>query len=501
MYADEWTDKRLEALEKRITRVYRQANKELTATAKAYWDNFEARYQQELKAYHEGKYTEQQFRDWYKAQVARGSHWEKMRDNAAERITQANQTAANYINDDLPGTYAFNHNAEIASAVNAGYASIGMSFEMYDENTVKRLLKDQPDLLPEARINIPKDQKWNKRKITEAVTSAIIQSKHPSQLADALQEVTGMNRTSAVRNARTMTTGAQNGGRQQSYEDLASNGVAVQKQWIATLDSRTRDSHRDLDGEIVDYKDTFSNGLEYPGDRAGDPAEVYNCRCTMRAIFDENRKNRAMSYRGKNADAAYEDGEAIKKTVSKIRETSAEIKKKTKANISAIESDKYREAFNGLLSPKADGVICRMSRKVVKVNDGTTNESYVLIDKNGDKSRFMNAGAHGGTIDTTFLRGKEENSVVLVHNHPLSGTFSRNDIATLNENKELCGMIAAAHDGTVYRISTKGGEKTDDNIFLCYNKIKSNTANEEEIIREIAKKYGWSYKREVCIDR
>lgn len=338
MYADEWTDERLAQLEKRITRVYKQASKELTATGNAYWKHFEERYQQELKAYHDGKYTEQQFRDWYKAQVARGKHWEKMRDNAAERITQANKIAADYINDDLPGTYAFNHNAEIATAVNAGYASLGMSFEMYDEDTVKRLLKDQPDLLPKARISIPKDQQWNKKKITEAVTSAIIQGKHPSQLADALHEVTGMNRTSAVRNARTMTTSAQNGGRQQSYEDLASNGVEVQKQWIATLDSRTRDSHRELDGEIVDYKDTFSNGLEYPGDRAGDPAEVYNCRCTMRAIFDENRKNRAMSYRGKNADAAYEDGEAIESTIKNIK--SKPQRDKTGYNICHIADEK-----------------------------------------------------------------------------------------------------------------------------------------------------------------
>lgn len=496
MYADEWTDERLAQLEKRITRVYKQASKELKATAKDYWESFDVRYQQELKAYHEGKYTEQQFRDWYKAQVARGKHWERMRDNAAERITQANQIAADYINDEMPGIFAFNHNAEIAAAVNAGYASIGMSFEMYDENTVKWLLKDQPDLLPEAKIDIPKDKRWNRKKLTEAVVSATIQGKSPSQLADSLQEITGMNRTSAIRNARSMTTTAENGGRQKSYDDLASFDINVKKQWIATLDSRTRESHREVDGEIVDRKDTFSNGLMYPGDRSGDPSEWYNCRCTMGGVLDENSGKKAVTYRGKNAEAAYEDGEAIKKTVSKIRETNAEIKRRTKANIPAIESDKYREAFNGLLSSKADGVICRMSRKVVKVNDGTTNESYVLIDKDGNKSKFMDAGAHGGAIDTDFLDGKTEKSVVLTHNHPLSGTFSGDDLKTFNEIPEMGGIVAAAHDGTVYRLGIGKGEKTTDNIVSCYNRLKEQGVSEDTAMKTLAQKYGWDYRHE-----
>ena len=45
--------------------------------------------------------------------------------------------------------------------------------------------------------------------------------------------------------------------------------------------NRTRHSHRLLDGETRDVDDTFSNGCEYPGDPKGEPAEVYNCRCTL----------------------------------------------------------------------------------------------------------------------------------------------------------------------------------------------------------------------------
>ena len=58
-------------------------------------------------------------------------------------------------------------------------------------------------------------------------------------------------------------------------------GADVVKQWDSTLDGATRDSHRAVDGEIAELEDTFSNGLEYPGDPKGKAEEVINCRCAL----------------------------------------------------------------------------------------------------------------------------------------------------------------------------------------------------------------------------
>ena len=58
-------------------------------------------------------------------------------------------------------------------------------------------------------------------------------------------------------------------------------GAVVVKQWDATLDGRTRDSHRRLDGQIREVNEFFEiNGKRamYPG-MFGDPAEDCNCRC------------------------------------------------------------------------------------------------------------------------------------------------------------------------------------------------------------------------------
>lgn len=57
-------------------------------------------------------------------------------------------------------------------------------------------------------------------------------------------------------------------------------GADVLKQWDATLDGRTRESHRRVDGEIRELDEKFSNGLMFPGDPSGGAAEVVNCRCT-----------------------------------------------------------------------------------------------------------------------------------------------------------------------------------------------------------------------------
>lgn len=58
-------------------------------------------------------------------------------------------------------------------------------------------------------------------------------------------------------------------------------GADVVKQWDATMDANTRESHQMVDGEIRELDEKFSNGLMYPGDPSGNAAEVINCRCIL----------------------------------------------------------------------------------------------------------------------------------------------------------------------------------------------------------------------------
>lgn len=80
-----------------------------------------------------------------------------------------------------------------------------------------------------------------------------------------------ITRTEGHRIQQTSTADAQ-----QAAKD---NGADVVKQWDATLDGNTRDSHRRVDGEIRELDEKFSNGLMRPGDPDGGASEVINCRC------------------------------------------------------------------------------------------------------------------------------------------------------------------------------------------------------------------------------
>ena len=282
-YGHEQTDKTLAELEKRIEDVYKQAHDELQKTVDAYFESFwerDGKMRAQLEA---GEITADYYREWRLAQIGRGERFEALRDVMAERYTQANEVAASYVNDVTPGIYALNHNY-MAYTIERVAGDIG--FTLFDEQTVRRLIVEQPNLMPnypaQKAVKRGIDLAWGKKQITASVTSGILQGHGVKQVADDLQKrIETMNRDSAIRTARTALTGAENAGRFDSLGKARDRGIDVQKEWVATMDGRTRHSHRMVDGETVDQDKKFSNGLRYPGDPAGPGREVYNCRCTM----------------------------------------------------------------------------------------------------------------------------------------------------------------------------------------------------------------------------
>lgn len=90
------------------------------------------------------------------------------------------------------------------------------------------------------------------------------------------KEFTSLKGYEATRIARTEINSAQNLGSFASYSDYD----IEYHQWWTGRDSRVRYSHRKLHGEITSVGSSFTNGLLYPGDRAGRIREWIHCRCT-----------------------------------------------------------------------------------------------------------------------------------------------------------------------------------------------------------------------------
>lgn len=285
-YAHNETDKRIAELEKRLAKEYKQAYKETKNKLEKYLSDFKRKDEAKRQEVEDGTLSEKEYKFWRRNQMLTGQRWADMVDTLARDMNNANVIAAQIVSGEMPETFSLNANYSSYEIENGYRQNYG--FTLYDKDTVNRLVSENLDLLPEPSVDIPADLRWNKQKIVSNITQAVLQGKSIPEIAQAMETVVGMNKASAVRNARTAMTGAQNAGRQQAYERAAAMGIKLQKEWIATLDSRTRHSHGMADGQKVDINGMFKVGgckMRYPGDVAnGTAEEIYNCRCTMATV-------------------------------------------------------------------------------------------------------------------------------------------------------------------------------------------------------------------------
>lgn len=284
------TEKELAALERRIAELYREAGDELQTTIDNYFDQFKKR-DEEMKSLvgqviNGKEWTEQEYKQWRLNQMARGERYQALRDKIAQRMTGANAVAVSYTNDATPGIYSLNRNYA-AYTIERVAGDIGFNF--WDEQTVRRLIVERPDLMPyypkKQALKRGIDLAYGKKQITKSMTSSILQGKSLKGMADDLQKrIPTMNRDSAIRTARTAVTGAQNAGRMDSYAAAEKMGIKLKREWVATLDGRTRHAHAMLDGQRAEIDKPFKiDGYEimYPGDASAPGYLVYNCRCTL----------------------------------------------------------------------------------------------------------------------------------------------------------------------------------------------------------------------------
>lgn len=286
--AHKLTEEELSTLEKRIEREYARAAKEVEKRAKAFFDEIKPEGDRLVKAMTDApddatyRAAKRKYQQFLRDKTLMDKRFVDMQAKIAADLSKFNQSTAAEIGKRMNGVFAANHNFAAYALENG--LGLNLQFTLYDERTVERLLRDQPRLLPKPKIDIPADIRWNQQKIASEITQGILTGEPIDAIADRLQAVTDMNRTSAIRNARTAMTGAQNAGRLESYEYARSIGIKLQKEWLATLDGHTRDEHRILDGQKVDIDEPFEvmgDKIMYPGDPNAPGYLVYGCRCTM----------------------------------------------------------------------------------------------------------------------------------------------------------------------------------------------------------------------------
>lgn len=278
---------------RRLKSIYGEAVKDLDKQLKAYTDKYAMADTKMRAKLAEGKITDAQYAAWKRGQVFTGDLWRKKRDMLAGTMYDADVLAQRIINGERLNVFAENMNS-MAYDMEHG-EGVDMGFGYYDSSTVARLLAEDPDMLPAPRVKKDKDTTWYRSKVNNVVTKGIIMGSSIPDMASEIARETGeMAYKAALRNARTAMTGAQNAGRIEAMEQAQSMGIKVQKRWMSTLDGRTRDAHRDLDGQVQDVDKPFESDLGdimFPGDPHAHPGNLYNCRCTLVYVHPEYPSN------------------------------------------------------------------------------------------------------------------------------------------------------------------------------------------------------------------
>ena len=384
-YADDFTEEKLLELEKKINKVYSDAQKDLEKQAKDYFEQFAKRDEEYKKLVDSGEITKDEYKQWRLNQIGRGERINKMAANMAKRATQANEVAMAYVNDATPTIYSLNRNHEAYVIEQLGHdMTASGDFTLYNESSVRRMLVENPEVMPyypeEKAVARGIDLEYGQKVIKAKTTSGILQGKSVYKIADDLQrDITNMNRVSAVRAARTAITSAQNGGRQDTMLAAQKMGIKLRKRWVSAKDGRVRDAHSAADGQTVNVDEPFIVGgekLMFPGDKTSASGwNLYNCRCGMRTVEKEGIEAEQRQVRVQNPKytEAAENEEKAKARYERAKakedaETDPEKKKALKKE--RLEKQKEYEHYSS---------IRKGTQKNIVVNGDMTYEEWAKL--------------------------------------------------------------------------------------------------------------------------
>lgn len=297
-----------------------------------------------------GVITVKEYKRWLKTEIINSQTYRELLDKLADDISALNDRCIDIIEEHTTDEYIKGAVAGLAM-LGAGVvgttvtkqkqqalASMGLQVTLkavtpemfeatkatpmkafYNKDNIEDIIKRMPRLLPKPseatlrRIRRERLKIWNRQVLNSQILTGIRKGESIPKIAKRLQTAVGMDETASLRNARTAVGAVRNRAEQDIAEKAQKAGINIKKVWLATLDNRTRDSHRHMDGVQVFPDEKFDvNGskMMFPKDPEGAPAEVYNCRCTM--IYNVDGKITSLDPKDISRVSAVEDYDAWK---------------------------------------------------------------------------------------------------------------------------------------------------------------------------------------------
>ncbi len=124
-----------------------------------------------------------------------------------------------------------------------------------------------------------------KKKVASDISRGIAQSLSFADIARSIQNGTRLSMYQAMRISRTEAHRINEQAKEDAQHKAKDKGANIVKEWDATLDRRTRPSHRALDGQVRELDEDFVSPVTgatatRPG-AFGIASEDIHCRCTM----------------------------------------------------------------------------------------------------------------------------------------------------------------------------------------------------------------------------
>lgn len=200
----------------------------------------------------------------------------------SELSSKTTQTITEYVTEELQqGFYGTWYAIE-------GIENVQLEFGMLPERYIEQLVNE-----PVAGKAFSKRLYDNRKKLSTNVTTALLDGATRgvgyAQVAKRIGELTEANYKQALRIARTEGGRVQSTVKQKAYEDAETMGIKLEKQWMSTLDEKTRTSHQILDGQRAEIKEQFEfEGYKADGPKLfGVPWLDINCRCTTIPVVND----------------------------------------------------------------------------------------------------------------------------------------------------------------------------------------------------------------------
>ena len=158
--------------------------------------------------------------------------------------------------------------------------ALGISFDVLDPHVTEWLDASAQRFATQVNATT-----WDQ--LRTALADGVREGESIADLAERVAQVMGDRIASSAETiARTQVIPAFNAG---THESWRQSGVVKRKRWLSTNDGRTRDAHVRAHGQEVGLDEPFvvdGEDLLYPGDPAGSPENIINCRCTMTAVVE-----------------------------------------------------------------------------------------------------------------------------------------------------------------------------------------------------------------------